>query len=179
MEIQLIFVVLTVVLVMLYQSWQWTRFGSNLLKSQSQQTDRLLQAMTDGNQKEGFKMMLPLRIQAGERVVLFLERLQPQQLISRYINERIDVEMFVAAMLRSIREEFEYNLSQQLFLTDAAWQLTKAAREEVIQVIHLSKAQMEENSSVTELATTIISAEIKLIDAAIHQIKEDLNKLTS
>ncbi|HQO50498.1 MAG TPA: hypothetical protein PK939_08715 [Bacteroidales bacterium] len=179
MEIQLIFVVLTVVLVMLYQSWQWTRFGNNLLKSQSQQTDRLMQAMAEGNQKEGFKMMLPLRIQAGERVVLFLERLQPQQLIGRHINEGIDVEMFVISMLRSIKEEFEYNLSQQLFLTDAAWQLTKAAREEVIQLIHLSKAQMEENSTVTDLATTIISAEIKLIDAAIHQIKEDLNKLTS
>ncbi len=178
MDETLILFLLLFLLISALQPWLLMRFVRNWLEKQTDQNLKILKEVSDGRQAEGFKTMLPLRIQAAERVVLFLERLQPQQLIGRHLEEGQSADLFLASMLRGIREEFDYNLSQQLFLSDAAWQLTKAAKEQVIQMIHLSRADLPQDASAASLATAMMSGETAFIDQAIRHIRDELNRIT-
>lgn len=174
----LLFFILILVLTF-SQAWLLLRFNREWMRKETEHSALILKSLDADLRREGFKTMLPLRIQAGERMVLFLERLQPQQLINRYFQEGgTQAGVFSQVMLRGIREEFEYNLSQQLFLSDTAWQLTKAANEEVIQLIHLCKNTLDDDSPAHLLATELLQHEPGLIGKAIGQIKNDLDKLT-
>ena len=162
----------------IYQSRQWIMSLKQLLQNQNEQLEMVIKASKVDQKTEGFKMMLPLRIQASERLVLFLERLQPQLIVSRHMNESAYALELAQHMLRGIREEFDYNLSQQLFISDTAWQLTKAAKEEVIQVIHINLNKLDKEADKTQLASLMLESDIQLIERAIQLLRDDLNQMT-
>lgn len=161
-----------------FLSSQWIQSLKNLLQHQNQQLLSVLNSQKEHINVEGFKTMLPLRIQASERLVLFLERLQPQLLVARYLPESLMAADMAPFMLKGIREEFDYNLSQQLFISDTSWQLTKAAKEEIIQLIYLSLSQLPAEADKNSLAGLMLEAEVQLIEKAIQQLRNDLNNLT-
>jgi len=66
-------------------------------------------------QGEEQKIILPLRLQACERIVLFLDRIALNNLIVRINRPEMTALQLQAALVSAIREEFEYNLSQQLY----------------------------------------------------------------
>ncbi len=162
----------------IYQSRQWIMSLKQLLQNQNEQLEMVIKASKVDQKTEGFKMILPLRIQASERLVLFLERLQPQLIVSRHMNESAYALELAQHMLRGIREEFDYNLSQQLFISDTAWQLTKAAKEEVIQVIHINLNKLDKEADKTQLASLMLESDIQLIERAIQLLRDDLNQMT-
>jgi len=162
----------------IFQSRQWILSLKQMLHNQSEQLGLVIAATKADQKIEGFKMMLPLRIQASERLVLFLERLQPQLIISRHMNESTLAIELAQQMLRGIREEFDYNLSQQLFISDTAWQMTKAAKEEAIQLIHLSLNKLDKEADKTQLASLMLEADIQLIEKAIQLLRDDINQMT-
>jgi len=162
----------------IYQSRQWILSLKQLLQNQNEQLKVVIKASKVDQKTEGFKVMLPLRIQASERLVLFLERLQPQLITSRHMNESTYALDLAQQMLRGIREEFDYNLSQQLFISDTAWQLTKAAKEEVIQMIHINLNKLDKEADKTQLASLMLESEIQLIERAIQLLRDDLNQMT-
>ena len=124
---------------------------------------------------EGLSQILPLKIQASERLVLFLERIQPSALLARNYLQETTASELNKLILNAIREEFEHNLSQQLFISETAWRLTKAAREEVVQVFHLALSNLAEDATSLDLARELVGAEVKLIEPAIQKLREDLN----
>lgn len=178
--ILILIALLWIILLILFtlQSNQWFKTLRLLTSEQHKQIRAFLEKNEKSQQIEGFKTMLPLRIQASERLVLFLERLQPQQLISRHLAESILAQDLAQQLLRTIREEFDYNLSQQLFVSDMAWQTIRAAKEEMIQLIHLSVGQLQPDAPKADLAAMLYQSEPKLIEQAIGQIRNDLNQLT-
>lgn len=145
--------------------------GSFALQLQSLDKERNIVSKT-----EGMRILLPLKIQASERLVLFLERMQASVMVNRYIVVAENAESLAQLMLSGIREEFEHNLSQQLFVSDFAWQLTKAAREEMVQAIHLGLAGLPEKAPAVDLAKLLLTSEIRIIQNAINQLREDLEK---
>ena len=66
--------------------------------------------------KENSKMLTPVRMQAYERMVLFLERIAPSHLIIRQNQPGLSTFQFQTRLIHAIREEFEHNLSQQLYI---------------------------------------------------------------
>ncbi len=86
-------------------------------------------------QKENQKLALPLRLQAYERMVLFLERINPTKLLLRVTpisQEKSDYENLI---ISQIEQEFEHNLTQQLYLSDASWTIILTAKNSTIQMI--------------------------------------------
>ena len=86
-------------------------------------------------QKELQKNALPLRLQAYERMVLFLERINPTKLLIRItpISEnKNDYENYVIAQ---IEQEFEHNLTQQIYMSDDCWTIIMTAKNATIQMI--------------------------------------------
>ncbi|MDP2236044.1 MAG: hypothetical protein Q8J88_06390 [Bacteroidales bacterium] len=169
-----VIIVLPTTIYLIMQSF--LKANQTLLESFEKQMKHLSDEKNAERQKEGMKIILPLRLQASERLVLFLERMQPSILLSRHLPLCINADDLTQSILSSIREEFEHNLSQQLFVSDTAWQMTKTAREEVIQLVHMARTTLPEDASAADLAKKMLLSEVKVIDHAIKKLREDLNK---
>ncbi|MEX0996527.1 MAG: hypothetical protein WDZ45_05735 [Flavobacteriaceae bacterium] len=106
-------------------------------------------------QKEAQKNMLPLRLQAYERFTLFLERIAPNKLMVRITPFSEDVEEYEKLLTKSIEQEFDHNIAQQIYVTNDCWNMINAAKNATIQIIR--KAAMNEKvDSANKLRETII-----------------------
>lgn len=123
------------------------------------------------------KLSTPLKIQAMERLVLFLERLEPQQLVSRNLEQGMELRTFHLRLLHNIREEFEHNLAQQLYISKEAWVLVQNARDEVVKQINVQVSNLPENAEASLLATALVTLHIAIIDEAVDTIQAEFQKL--
>lgn len=98
-----------------------------------------------------------LRIQAYERLVLFLERIAPDALIMRLHQSGMSADGLKNDLTKAIREEFEHNLTQQVFVSEQVWAQVVHAREETIQLINIAHKKMQPNSSGLEMSKLIFS----------------------
>ncbi len=107
-------------------------------------------------QKENQKDALPLRLQAYERMALFLERINPTKLLIRVTpisTNKNDYENYIIAQ---IEQEFEHNLTQQIYLSDECWTIILTAKNATIQTIR--KTNMSERvDSADKLREVILS----------------------
>jgi len=123
---------------------------------------------------------LPVRMQAYERLVLLLERMQPAGLLIRVNVPGMNTALFHAALIQAIREEFEHNLSQQLYVSAEAWEMVKAAREEAIRLINSVASKIPQDAPTTELAQQILVQDMEqsqaVTDKAIAFLKKEANE---
>jgi hypothetical protein len=107
-------------------------------------------------QKETNKEALPLRLQAYERMTLYMERISPTKLLTRITpisNNKFDYENYVIAQ---IEQEFEHNLTQQIYMSAACWTVITTSKNATIQLIR--KANMSEKvTSADKLREAILS----------------------
>ena len=101
------------------------------------------------------EQVLPLRLQAYERMCLFLERITPHNLVVRLNDSAYTVGQFQQKLLSEIREEYNHNLSQQIYMSDQSWGLVKGAMEEIIAVINKSAIEVPSDARGIELAKMI------------------------
>ena len=99
--------------------------------------------------------VLPLRLQAYERMCLFLERISPHNLVVRINNPAYNSSSFQQVLLNEIREEFNHNLSQQVYMSDQSWALIKQAMEETISIVNKSASVVPPDARSLELAKMI------------------------
>lgn len=93
------------------------------------------------------KIMLPLKLQAYERVTLYLERISPESLIMRNHRAGMTALDIQRELLRNIREEFEHNHSQQIYLNSSTWDAVKNAKDEMTKLAKLAGTQVEISTS--------------------------------
>ena len=131
-------------------------------------------------QGEEQRIILPLRLQACERIVLFLDRIAVNNLIMRINRQEMNALQFQAALVGAIREEFEYNLSQQLYLSTKAWGLVRNAKEETIRLINTASMKMPENASSSEMVRVllelVLAEEKSAVEIALEEIKREIQK---
>lgn len=130
-------------------------------------------------QKEAKKDALPLRLQAYERMTLFLERISLSKLlvrISPISQDRHDYENYVIAQ---IEQEYEHNLTQQIYISDQCWIVILTAKNATIQKIR--KANMSEKiTSANKLREVILSDSMENqspISLALTFIKSEVSEL--
>jgi len=125
-------------------------------------------------QAETRKTLLPLKLQAYERLTLMLERINLTSVLMRAGAETTSAGQLEFMMLQSIREEFEHNITQQLFVDDETWQMVKVAREEAIAIIKQSSAGLPSDAPATDLMVKIIEMQNKL---TINSTQQAINAL--
>ncbi|MEJ2163334.1 MAG: hypothetical protein P8X60_08475 [Robiginitalea sp.] len=101
------------------------------------------------------KNTLPIRLQAYERMALFLERISMPNLVVRVAPKSADKTEYENLLIRNIENEFEHNLSQQIYMTDECWNVIKAAKNATIQAIR--KSSMSESDSADKLREDLLS----------------------
>jgi hypothetical protein len=117
---------------------------------------------------EDHKIILPLRLQAYERIVLFLERIAPNNLILRVNRPELNAYQLQSALIKTIREEFEYNLSQQLYISSKAWEMVNNAKEETIKLINIAAGRIPETAPSAELVRVIFDMIMDTDKLAVH-----------
>lgn len=85
--------------------------------------------------KENSKKSLPIKLQAYERMTLFLERIKPNNLIARLHAVNDNKFAYGQSIIHIIEQEFEHNLSQQIYISEQCWGLISASKNETIQLI--------------------------------------------
>ena len=131
--------------------------------------------------QEDKKYVTPIRLQAYERIVLFLERIAPQSMVFRVQKPGQKVFQLQNALLKTIRDEYEHNLSQQLYISKESWAMVKAAKEEIIKLINTAASEVKPDEESMELSRRIFEATIgeeKLpTDRAIEMLKKEIHRL--
>ncbi|MCX8080924.1 MAG: hypothetical protein N3F09_06790 [Bacteroidia bacterium] len=102
--------------------------------------------------------IIPLKLQAYERLVIFLERIHPNVHIIRVNKANYNCHQLHQELIKSIKSEYEHNLSQQIYVSKGAWELVKNAKEELIKLINLSFAKVNPDAPAQELAMIILNA---------------------
>lgn len=82
------------------------------------------------------KTITPIRLQAYERIILFLERISLESLLVRVSSPDMTAVQLHSALLTTIRAEFEHNLSQQIYMTPQAWEVVRNARSNTIKILN-------------------------------------------
>lgn len=131
--------------------------------------------------KQRQEFFLPNRVEAYQRSVLFLERIHPNSLVMRLHNPSLPAKMVQSELLKAIRDEYDHNVAQQIFVAPQIWDAVKSSKEEIIKIINLAGNQMQATSMATDLAGKIfeIVGEIGELptDIAVKMVKEDLQRL--
>ena len=127
------------------------------------------------------KDIIPLRLQAFERLIVFLERISLNNLIGRVYQPGLTVREFHLELLSNIRAEFEHNVSQQIYVSRDVWSSVRAAREEIVKIINASGSSLDPNAKGAELSKEIferiIKEESNPAQIAIDSIKQEFNQL--
>ncbi|MDR3094185.1 MAG: hypothetical protein LBU62_06040 [Bacteroidales bacterium] len=131
--------------------------------------------------KENQQITLPLRLQAYERLILFLERISPDSILLRANYPDKTSQQLHRELLQNIRAEFEHNLSQQLYVSIESWNSVKNARNYTIALINNAAAELEEGVPAIELSRKILAttAEMEQSPAqkAIDELKRDIQQI--
>lgn len=114
------------------------------------------------------------RVQAFERMTLFLERIKPSNLVTRF-NDNLATHEFVFLTEKSIQEEFDYNASQQLYISKNSWNTIVISKNQLIQVLHNTAKSLGENASLEEFKTVFLMNYINEGDFIMENI-ESLKK---
>lgn len=99
-----------------------------------------------------------LRLQAYERMALFLERISPGAVISRVLDPDMVNHELQLAMIRDIRSEFEHNLTQQIYISSDAWNLIVSAKDEIIKAIGLIASHMPADTTAQQVARVMLES---------------------
>ena len=122
--------------------------------------------------------VLPIRLQAGERLCLLLERITPNNLIRRVNNPEYSARELYSQLLMEVREEFNHNLSQQVYFSDETWEGVRRAMESVITIVNTAMQDMNENAKGLDLAKRIFQITLEqkndAIQMALKEVKSEI-----
>lgn len=122
---------------------------------------------------------MPLRLQAYERMAIFLERITPSKLLIRVHPTSSNKEDYETLLIASIEQEFEHNLSQQIYISDECWNIISAAKNATIQLIRKASL-LEKTDTANKLREVVLTEMMEKrapSDAALSYIKQEVSDM--
>ena len=129
--------------------------------------------------RENQRLGLPIRLQAYERIVLFLERINPINLMMRVEPNSLDPQSYATLLVHTIQTEYEHNIAQQIYFTQESWEIILKAKNSIITQIRRFSIEGEVASG-EELRTKLLQELTQTESAsavAISFIKEELKRV--
>lgn len=126
------------------------------------------------------KEILPLRLQAYERIVLFIERMNPSNMVVRLHEPGLSAGDFQRILLSEIRAEYQHNITQQLYVSDSAWAIVRQLKENTVSLIRNAAMGLPPQASAKELSAVILhhlaEQEDNPYHLALQMIKSELSE---
>jgi len=120
----------------------------------------------------------PLQVDAAQRLVLFLERIAPNNMVMRLHNPGLPARAFQQKLLENIRSEFDHNLAQQIFVSTESWARVVNSKEEIVKIINMAATKLDPTALAGNLSHGIFEITAQLqhqpTDLAIEFIKNEI-----
>ena len=123
------------------------------------------------------KMVVPLKIQACERLLLFLERSQLPVLVKRIYTPGVTKDAFHIALLQNVEDEFEHNMAQQLYVSNETWDAVRRAKEELVGQINATFDKTVDGTDVVMVAQALVAVPNPFVEQAVAVIKKEFNEI--
>jgi hypothetical protein len=127
------------------------------------------------------RIVTPIKLQAYERIILFLERISMESLLVRVSTADITASQLQTALLTTIRSEFEHNLSQQIYMSPQAWEVVKNARSNTVKIINSESEKIKGDAPGIEfsklLLTRVMEIEKEPTRVAIDYLKGEIGRM--
>jgi hypothetical protein len=127
------------------------------------------------------RTVTPIKLQAYERIILLLERISLESLLVRVSSSDMSAQQLHSTLLNTIRNEFEHNLSQQIYMSQQAWEVVRNARSNMIKIINNEAEKMPANSSGMALSKQLLERIMELdkepTRAAIDYVKNEIARI--
>ncbi|MEM1214159.1 MAG: hypothetical protein AAGJ82_00640 [Bacteroidota bacterium] len=101
--------------------------------------------------------IMPLRMQAYERLSILVERLGIPGMVLRNQNDEMQAATFRIALFMAVQQEFEHNISQQIYVSNNLWKILEATRDDLLQFIELVSEKVPANAPAKELASKLLA----------------------
>jgi hypothetical protein len=124
--------------------------------------------------KSSKTITVPVRLQAYERLILFLERISPDVLLLRLKSQARTNSDLHLAILQQIRSEYEHNISQQLYVSDEIWLYVKETKEQIVMLINDLAKRTDPDADSINLAKLILD---KLVEDGGSPVSATIKKL--
>lgn len=102
------------------------------------------------------KQTVPIRLQAYERLTLLLERISFVSLARRTPADIESTEIYKHVLIKQINDEFDHNLSQQIYVTPSLWNMIKTAKNASILIISSTHQTLEEEMGVADFQNILL-----------------------
>jgi hypothetical protein len=149
-----------------------------LLKKQGEKELIYLQGELKKQRQEYF---LPTRLEAYQRAILLMERIHPNSLVMRLHNPGLPAKALQIEFIKSIREEYDHNVAQQLFVSPEGWQMIKNSKEDIIKLINAAGEQMSPTATGLDLSSKIFEmlAQLKQLpsEVTVEFLKKEFQQL--
>lgn len=129
---------------------------------------------------KNYETILPMRLQAYERIALLLERISPNNIMLRLNNPKLSAREFQIILVKEIRDEFNHNLSQQIYIGEDTWVLVKKAIEDTINLINQCTINLKDEAKSVDLTKAvfgeIMQSEVDSVQHALSQLKKEISQ---
>lgn len=113
---------------------------------------------------------LPLQLQAYERAVMLCERIAIPNLISRVNQPQLSAKEMQVVLLENIKQEFEYNTSQQIYISPIAWEAVRNLRDQSMLIINEVAAMLPDTAKAVDLNKKLLEVIMNQKDQVLHTI---------
>lgn len=105
--------------------------------------------------QKNIEIIMPIRLQAFERMILFLERISPNNLLLRIGSIEIQSIDYQRLLLKEIRDEFNHNIAQQLYISHDTWEKIRLAMNDTIALINTAASEVSPDAPAINLSKKI------------------------
>lgn|SRR5450759_1771812 len=127
------------------------------------------------------RTVTPIRLQAYERIILLLERISLESLLVRVSSPNMTAAQLHTALLNSIRSEYEHNLSQQIYMSQQAWEVIRNARSNMIKIINSEAEKLPPTATAMDFSKLLLEKIMELdkepTRAAIDYVKGEVARI--
>jgi hypothetical protein len=129
---------------------------------------------------KSLEITLPVRMQAFERITLFLERISTDNLLVRLNQQGMTASVLHYAILEEVRNEFNHNVAQQVYLSQELWSMVITAKEDLITKVNATFQEIDPEAPSVEYAKRLLEqtmvTDIDSIELALSSLKDELSK---
>lgn len=131
--------------------------------------------------KDNANPLLSLKLQAYERLIVFIERINPSNLFIRLHQPGISLTALQATILNEIRSEYQHNITQQLYISSATWDVVKKLKDDTIAMVNNGVKSLPEDATGIDLSKKVLhhmtGIENNPYDLTLDLIKKDIHQL--
>ncbi len=129
-----------------------------------------LQRKNQRDEQQSKRASVSLQLQAYERLTLLTDRIALPNLISRLGNPEVSASEMQYLLTKNIKDEFDYNISQQIYVSPEIWNAIRNLKENNLLIIHRVGASVSNLDSAATLNRAILNYLMQDPKANLHEV---------